>query len=172
MKTRGKRYLAARGKVEPRLYTLDEAVKVLKGLKAAKFDESVDVSMNLGVDPKHADQMVRGTVVLPHGTGKSVRVAAFATGEKARGLEHFYGWRYRSSIVRVMRKELLAFHPSNLRNVIMATKLGLKQTTTTLPSFGRPPFSSECPRLFRYRERIGRRRRVRWLRDSSLPRNR
>src|SRR5437870_13810426 len=48
----------------------------------------------------------------------------------------------------------------------------LKQTTTTLPSFGRPPFSSECPRLFRYRERIGRRRRVRWLRDSSLPRNR
>jgi len=50
---------------------------------------------------------------------------SLAKGEKARGLEHFYGWRYRSSIVRVMRKELLAFHPSNLRNVIMATKLGL-----------------------------------------------
>ncbi len=64
-------------------YTVADAVKVLKEGHYAKFDESVEVSMRLGVNPKHADQMVRGTVALPHGTGKSVRVAVFAAGEKA-----------------------------------------------------------------------------------------
>ncbi|MFQ5606307.1 MAG: 50S ribosomal protein L1 [Candidatus Zixiibacteriota bacterium] len=65
-----------------RAYPLDEAIDLLKAVKFAKFDESVELAMRLGVDPKHADQMVRGTVSLPHGTGKSVRVIVFAQGEK------------------------------------------------------------------------------------------
>jgi large subunit ribosomal protein L1 len=65
-------------------YTPGEAIKLLKELPAAKFDETVEVAMRLGVDPRKADQMVRGTVTLPKGTGKSVRVAAFAAGDKAR----------------------------------------------------------------------------------------
>lgn len=65
------------------LYTITDAVKALKERTATKFDETVEVSMNLGVDPRHADQMVRGVVNLPHGTGKSIRVAVFARGPKA-----------------------------------------------------------------------------------------
>jgi large subunit ribosomal protein L1 len=80
-----KRYDAAAAKVDPaKAYTVDEAITTLKAMPAAKFDESVDLSFRLGVDPKHADQMVRGAVVLPHGIGKSVRVAVFAKGEKER----------------------------------------------------------------------------------------
>lgn len=66
-----------------KVYSLEEAVSVVKSLKSAKFDESVEISLRLGVDPRHADQMVRGAVVLPNGTGKSVRVAVFARGIKA-----------------------------------------------------------------------------------------
>jgi len=80
----GKKFLAAKAKVESRPYQLGEAVKLVRDVRYAKFDESVDVAMLLGVDPKHADQMVRGTVVLPHGTGKSKRVAVIAGGDKAR----------------------------------------------------------------------------------------
>ena len=80
-----KRYDAAVAKREPtRAYSLEEAITVLKEMPAAKFDESVDLSFRLGVDPKHADQMVRGAVVLPNGLGKAVRVAVFAKGEKER----------------------------------------------------------------------------------------
>jgi large subunit ribosomal protein L1 len=79
-----KKQLAFRSKVDrQKRYTVADAVKILKEGHYAKFDESVEVSMRLGVNPKHADQMVRGTVALPHGTGKSVRVAVFAAGEKA-----------------------------------------------------------------------------------------
>jgi len=80
----GKKFLAAKAKVETRPYPLADAVKLVRDVRYAKFDESVDVAMLLGVDPKHADQMVRGTVVLPHGTGKSKRVAVIAGGDKAR----------------------------------------------------------------------------------------
>ena len=66
-----------------RRYSVADAMKTIKGCKTAKFDESVDVSLNLGVDPRHADQMVRGAVVLPNGTGKTARVAVFAKGPKA-----------------------------------------------------------------------------------------
>jgi large subunit ribosomal protein L1 len=66
-----------------KLYALTEAVKIVKGAAKAKFDETVEVSINLGVDPRHADQMVRGVVALPNGTGRSQRVAVFAKGEKA-----------------------------------------------------------------------------------------
>src|SRR5712692_2032218 len=80
-----KRYDTAAKRVEPeRQYTVEEAVALLKEMPGAKFDESVDLSFRLGVDPKHADQMVRGAVVLPHGIGKTVRVAVFAKGDKAR----------------------------------------------------------------------------------------
>jgi large subunit ribosomal protein L1 len=65
-------------------YTVDEAVALLKSAAFAKFDESVDVAVRLGVNPKHADQMVRGAIVLPHGTGKSIRVLVFARGEKEK----------------------------------------------------------------------------------------
>lgn len=81
---RSKKYLAVREKVDrQKKYPLDEAVKILKEGSYTKFDESVEVAMRLGVNPKHADQMVRGTVSLPNGTGKKVRVAVFAQGEKA-----------------------------------------------------------------------------------------
>jgi large subunit ribosomal protein L1 len=80
-----KRYRAAREAVDrTRLYPLSDAVALLKSLPGAKFDESVDLALNLGVDPKHADQMVRGSIVLPHGTGKSLRVLVFAKGEKEK----------------------------------------------------------------------------------------
>jgi large subunit ribosomal protein L1 len=78
----GKKYSAAKKSVEVRPYTLDEAVPLAKRLKPSQFDESMEIAFLLGVDPKHADQMVRGTVVLPHGTGKSKRVLAIASGEK------------------------------------------------------------------------------------------
>ncbi|GAA4530600.1 50S ribosomal protein L1 [Chelativorans composti] len=66
-----------------RFYTIEEAIKILKEKSAVKFDETVEVAMNLNVDPRHADQMVRGVVNLPHGTGREVRVAVFAKGDKA-----------------------------------------------------------------------------------------
>lgn len=80
----GKKYREAAQKAAVRTeWTLPEAVKFLKENRVAKFDETIEVAMNLGVDPKHSDQMVRGTVVLPKGTGKTVRVLVFAKGEKA-----------------------------------------------------------------------------------------
>jgi large subunit ribosomal protein L1 len=80
----GKNYRNAVAKVDrSKRYTLDEACKLLPTTKVAKFDESVDIAVRLGVDPKHADQMVRGAVVLPHGTGKTQRVAVVAKGDKA-----------------------------------------------------------------------------------------
>jgi large subunit ribosomal protein L1 len=80
-----KRYDAAATKIDPaKAYSVEEGMALLKDLAGAKFDESVDLSFRLGVDPKHADQMVRGAVVLPNGIGKTVRVAVFAKGEKER----------------------------------------------------------------------------------------
>jgi large subunit ribosomal protein L1 len=84
MAKHGKKYRAAAGKVEQRPYQLDEAFGLLKQLAYAKFNETVELSMLLGVDPKHADQMVRGTTVLPHGTGQTKRVLVIAQGEKQR----------------------------------------------------------------------------------------
>ena len=81
---KGKRINQAREGVDPaKAYSLDEAVKIVKERAKAKFDETVEVAMNLGVDPRHADQMVRGVVNLPNGTGRSQRVAVFARGAKA-----------------------------------------------------------------------------------------
>jgi len=80
----GKKYRAAFEKVEQRPYQLDEAFGLLKQIAYAKFNETVELSMLLGVDPKHADQMVRGTTVLPHGTGQTKRVLVIASGDKQR----------------------------------------------------------------------------------------
>jgi large subunit ribosomal protein L1 len=80
----GKKYEAARKQVELRDYTLDQAVPLLQKIKFAKFDETVEIHMRLGVDPKHADQMVRGTVVMPNGLGKSKKVLVIASGDKQR----------------------------------------------------------------------------------------
>ncbi|MBV8838690.1 MAG: 50S ribosomal protein L1, partial [Alphaproteobacteria bacterium] len=80
----GKRVTKAREGIDPaKAYSLDEAVKLVKERAKAKFDETVEIAMNLGVDPRHADQMVRGVVNLPNGTGRSLRVAVFARGAKA-----------------------------------------------------------------------------------------
>jgi large subunit ribosomal protein L1 len=84
MAKKGKRYTKISAKLEHnKCYDISSACALLKETKSAKFDESADIAINLGVDPRHADQMVRGAVVLPHGTGKTVRVAVFAKGAKA-----------------------------------------------------------------------------------------
>src|SRR6202162_6681372 len=84
----GKRLKAAREGVDrEKAYAIDEAIKVVKERAKAKFDETVEVSMNLGVDPKHADQMVRGVCNLPNGSGRTVRVAVFARAGKAEEAE-------------------------------------------------------------------------------------
>src|SRR5436309_7607888 len=88
MHVHGKHYRAAVATLEPRkLYSLREAVEKVKATAYAKFDESLDVAVRLGVDPKHADQIVRGTVSLPHGTGKKIRVLVIAQGDKAKEAE-------------------------------------------------------------------------------------
>jgi large subunit ribosomal protein L1 len=88
MATRGKKFRAAVAKVDrTREYAIPEAVALVKDSSFAKFDETVDVAVNLGVDPRHADQVVRGTVVLPHGTGKSVRVLVITQGDRVREAE-------------------------------------------------------------------------------------
>jgi len=83
----GKKFTQASKNVEQRPYNLTDAIAASKAASFAKFDETLEIAMRLGVDPKHADQMVRGTVVLPHGLGKTARVLVFATGEKVREAE-------------------------------------------------------------------------------------
>lgn len=83
----GKKYRAAAAQLERRLYSLEEAIPLVKKIRYANFDETVEVHMRLGVNPKHADQMVRGTVVLPNGLGKSMRVLVITSGEKIREAE-------------------------------------------------------------------------------------
>ena len=86
----GKRMKAANAAVDNlKIYDLAEAVDVVKGNAKAKFDETIEVAMNLGVDPRHADQMVRGVVTLPHGTGKALRIAVFAKNDNPCVLPHF-----------------------------------------------------------------------------------
>src|SRR6266403_3435161 len=80
----GKKYSAALSQVEQKPYALEKAVPLLKKIKFAKFDETVELHLRLGVDPKHADQMVRGTVVMPNGLGKSKKVLVIASGDKQR----------------------------------------------------------------------------------------
>ena len=95
----GKKYRAFAEKLEDRAYALNEAIPILQQNKISKFDETVEVHLNLGVDPRHADQMVRGTVVLPHGLGVSKRVLVIASGDKLReaeeaGADFFGGQEY------------------------------------------------------------------------------
>jgi large subunit ribosomal protein L1 len=88
MPAAGKKYRAALAKVEPgRMYSVEQAVSLVKQTAYTKFDGTVDVAVRIGVDPRHADQVVRGTVVLPHGTGKSVKVLVIAQGDRAKEAE-------------------------------------------------------------------------------------
>ncbi|MCK4931409.1 MAG: 50S ribosomal protein L1 [Candidatus Aminicenantes bacterium] len=87
MTKRGKKYTNAKGLREKEEYTLEESISLMKKLSYVNFDESVDITIRLGVDPKHSDQMVRGTIVLPHGTGKTKRVCVIASGEKITDAE-------------------------------------------------------------------------------------
>jgi large subunit ribosomal protein L1 len=92
----GKKFEAAKAQVQDRTYTIEEAIPLVQKVKYTKFDETVEVAVRLGVDPKHADQMVRGTVVLPHGLGKTKRVLVIAGGDKQReaqdvGADHVGG---------------------------------------------------------------------------------
>jgi large subunit ribosomal protein L1 len=80
----GKKFEAAKAQVQDRTYTLEEAIPLVRKVKFTRFDETVELAVRLGVDPKHADQMVRGTVVLPHGLGKTKRVLVIAGGDKQR----------------------------------------------------------------------------------------
>ena len=96
MAKHGKKFTAAAAQVEDRPYLLEEAIPLIQKVKYAKFDETVEMAMRLGVDPKHADQMVRGTVVLPHGLGKSKKVLAIAGADKQKeateaGADHVGG---------------------------------------------------------------------------------
>jgi large subunit ribosomal protein L1 len=96
MARHGKKFAAAAAQVQPRPYSIEEAIPLIQKVKFAKFDETVEVAMRLGVDPKHADQMVRGMVVLPHGLGKSKRVLAIAGADKQKeasdaGADHVGG---------------------------------------------------------------------------------
>ena len=83
----GKQFVAAQASVEARPYPLEDAIPLLQNIKFAKFDESIEIALRLGVNPKHADQMVRGTVVLPHGLGRSKRVLVIAGPDKQREAE-------------------------------------------------------------------------------------
>ena len=96
MARHGKKYRTAAEMVQDRAYTIDQAVGLIKKMKVAAFDETLELALLLGVDPKHADQMVRGTVVLPHGTGRTKRVIVIASGERmkeaeAAGADHVGG---------------------------------------------------------------------------------
>jgi large subunit ribosomal protein L1 len=96
MKRHGKKYLEAIKQVPEKPCTLEEAIPILKKIRISKFEETMEIALLLGVDPKHADQMVRGTVVLPHGTGASKKVLVIATGDKqkeaqAAGADHVGG---------------------------------------------------------------------------------
>src|SRR6187397_2313147 len=96
MRKTGKKFAAARQQVPARPHTIEDAIPLMQKVKFAKFDETVELSMRLGVDPKHADQMVRGTVVLPHGLGKSKKVLAIAGADKQKeaaeaGADHVGG---------------------------------------------------------------------------------
>lgn len=82
--TRGKRFREAKARVEDRPYELREALELVQDIAPARFDETIDLAIRLGVDPRRADQMVRGSVLLPHGRGRAVRVLAFARGEKEK----------------------------------------------------------------------------------------
>jgi large subunit ribosomal protein L1 len=102
MAKHGKRYLAAAKMVDSaKLYEPTEALSLVKSMPKSKFDESVELSVRLGVDPRHADQQIRGAVVLPHGTGRTVRVVVFAKGEKAKEAEE-------AGVERVGADELIA----------------------------------------------------------------
>ncbi|MCC7153908.1 MAG: 50S ribosomal protein L1 [Bryobacterales bacterium] len=126
----GKKYLAASNQVEARPYNLEDAIPLIQKIKYSKFDETVEVHMRLGVDPKHADQNVRGTVVLPNGLGKSKRVLVVTSGDKLREAEaagaDFIGGE--DMIARIQSENWLDFDavvasPDMMRSMAKVAKL-------------------------------------------------
>lgn len=123
MAKRGKKYIKAREQRDKEEYSLEEAVSLVKKISFTKFEESVDLSLRLGVDPKHSEQMVRGTVVLPHGTGKKKKICVIASGEKIKeaeeaGADHVGG----DEIIEKISKGWIDFEaviatPDVMRNV-------------------------------------------------------
>ena len=123
MAKRGKKYNQSRELIDKEDYSLDESVSLVKKLSYVKFDESVEISLRLGVNPKHSDQMVRGTIVLPHGTGKTKKVCVIASGEKIKeaeesGADHVGG----DEIIEKISKGWIDFEaviatPDVMRNV-------------------------------------------------------
>ncbi len=123
MAKRGKKYNQSKELRDKENYSLDESVSLVKKLSFVKFDESVDISLRLGVNPKHSDQMVRGTIVLPHGTGKTKKVCVIASGEKIKeaeesGADHVGG----DEIIEKISKGWIDFEaviatPDVMRNV-------------------------------------------------------
>ncbi len=123
MAKRGKKYNQSKELRDKENYSLDESVSLVKKLSFVKFDESVDISLRLGVNPKHSDQMVRGTMVLPHGTGKTKKVCVIASGEKIKeaeesGADHVGG----DEIIEKISKGWIDFEaviatPDVMRNV-------------------------------------------------------
>lgn len=107
----GKKYTAAAEQIEKRAYSLEEALPLVQRIKYSKFDETVEVHMRLGIDPRHADQMVRGTVVLPNGLGKSKKVLVIASGDKIREAEEagadFFGGE--EMITKIVSESWLAY---------------------------------------------------------------
>lgn len=130
MGSQGKKYLEKEKLVEKKkLYEVKEAIELLKQTSYAKFDESVEIAIRLGVNPKHADQQIRSTVILPHGTGKTVRIAVFAKGEKIReatdaGADIIGG----DDLIEQVKKGMLDFDvamatPDMMRNVGQVGKI-------------------------------------------------
>jgi large subunit ribosomal protein L1 len=122
----GKKFAAAKQAVPDRPHTIEEAVPLMQKVKFAKFDETVELAMRLGVDPKHADQMVRGTVVLPHGLGKSKKVLAIAGPDKqkeaeAAGADHVGGEEMVDSVVKAKPS---AAKGKYLKSVTLSSTMG------------------------------------------------
>src|SRR5688572_12149018 len=142
MAKHGKKYTAAAAQVEDRQYTLEEAIPLLQKVKYTKFDETVEMAMRLGVDPKHADQMVRGTVILPHGLGKSKKVLAIAGADKQKeatdaGADHVGGDEIVEKIIGGwMALDAVAATPAIMRAVARPGKVLAPRGLMTNPKTG------------------------------------
>ena len=134
---------------EGKAYSVEEAVSLSKRVAHAKFDETVEMAVRLGVNPKHADQMVRGAVLLPHGTGKSVRVVVFAKGEKEREEDRERGLLQRHTRLRCLRVEDRLFSNRHQGASVVKPKkfrfgAGFVTRTSSRPSFNTASGSRRC----------------------------